>query len=87
MAMDDVLRQLIEVFQEVFGDDSLHISRATTAADIEGWDSVMHVTLIVRVEKAFGIRFSSSEVAALQNVGELVDLIQRRRAASTRGKA
>jgi acyl carrier protein len=76
--MSDVLSQLNGVFQDVFDDDELSVSPETTAQDVEGWDSLMHVTLMVNVERAFGIRFTSSEVAALKNVGELVDLIERR---------
>jgi acyl carrier protein len=75
--MDTALARLNEVFREVFFDDELEISPATTARDIEGWDSLMHVTLIVNVEKAFGVKFSSAEVAALKNVGELLDLIEK----------
>ena len=63
------------IFCDVFNDDELVISRQTTAKDVQDWDSIMHVSLVVTIEKAFGIRFSSSEVAGLQNVGELVDLI------------
>ena len=73
--MPDRLSMLTEVFRSVFEDDDLTISRATSAKDIANWDSVMHVSLIISVEKAFGIRFSSSEVAGLKDVGELVDLI------------
>lgn len=77
--MTDVLSRLKQVFQDVFDDDELTITPETTAQHVEGWDSLMHVTLMVNVEKAFGIRFSSSEVAALKNVGQLVELIERRR--------
>lgn len=73
--MHDTLARLNEVFHDVFQDDSIVVARATTAADVEGWDSLMHVTLMINIEKAFGIRFSSSEVAGLKNVGELADLI------------
>lgn len=76
--MDAVLDKLAEVFSGVFDDDELVLSRQTTAADIEGWDSLMHVRLMVNVEKAFGIRFTSTEVAAMKNVGELVDMINKR---------
>jgi acyl carrier protein len=79
--MDETMARLNEVFQDVFDDDELHVTRETTAQEIEGWDSLMHVTLIVNVEKAFGVRFASAEVAALKNVGELTDLIARRTAA------
>ncbi len=78
--MDDMMAFLNEIFREVFEDDELQITRETTAQDVEGWDSLMHVTLIVNVERAFGVRFSSAEVAGLKNVGELEDLIARRTA-------
>jgi acyl carrier protein len=77
--MPDTLTQLTEVFRDVFDDDSLSITPQTTAKDIENWDSLMHVTLIVKVEKVFQVRFSSSDVAGLQNVGELVNLIDAMR--------
>jgi acyl carrier protein len=74
--MTDRLDRLNQVFQQVFDDDELQVTPQTTAKDVEGWDSLMHVTLIVNVEKAFDVKFSSSEVAALQNVGELLKLIE-----------
>lgn len=76
--MADILDRLNEVFQQVFDDDELEVGPQTSAQDVEGWDSLMHVTLIVNVEKAFGVTFSSSEVAALQNVGDLIALIDAR---------
>jgi acyl carrier protein len=79
-SMDNTLERLNEVFREVFDNEDLSVTPATTAKDIEGWDSLMHVTLVVNVEKAFGVRFSSSEVASLKNVGELIQLIERHRA-------
>ena len=51
------------------------MTRETGAADVEGWDSLTHVTLVLTIEKAFAIRFKSSQVASLKNVGELADLI------------
>ncbi len=76
--MADSMPRLNEVFRNVFDDDELDITRETTAKDVEGWDSLMHVTLIVNIEKAFGIKFTSSEVAGLQSVGDVVDLIDAR---------
>ena len=73
-----MLARLQSVFREVFDDESLSIERGTSASDIPEWDSLMHVTLIVNVEREFGVRFASSEIAGLQNVGELLDLIQRK---------
>ncbi len=73
--MSGIMTQINDIFQDVFEDDELEVSRETTAHDIEGWDSLMHVTLIVNVEKAFGVKFSSSEISALKKVGDLEDLV------------
>ena len=74
--MQDLMGRLNVLFQDVFDDDDIKIVQETTAADVDNWDSLMHVTLMLAVEKRFGIRFTSSEVASLQTVGELVDLLQ-----------
>jgi acyl carrier protein len=73
---NDTLARVSDVFRDVFDDEQLEVQRETTAADVSAWDSLMHVTLIVHIERTFGIRFKSSEVAGLKNVGELVDLIE-----------
>jgi acyl carrier protein len=73
------LDRLQEVFRDVFDEDDLTITGETTADDVDDWDSLRHVTLVVNVEGAFGIRFSSLEVAGLKNVGQLVDLIESKR--------
>jgi acyl carrier protein len=80
--MSPELSTLTEVFRHVFEDDELTITRETTAADIESWDSLMHVSLILAVEKQFGVRFSSSEVSSLMNVGMLMELISAKKGAS-----
>ena len=67
---------LQEVFRDVFEDDELLISQSTSAENVPLWDSLMHVTLILQVEKTYGVRFTSSQVSALKNVGELLDLIE-----------
>lgn len=79
--MQDTLATINHVFREVFGDDSLEVNHQTTARDIQAWDSLMHVNLVLGVEREFGVRFSSSQVATLQTVGELVQLVDRMRAA------
>jgi len=53
------------------------VDRSTTARDVVGWDSLRHVTLILQVEQVFSIRFPSSKVASLSDVGELVDLVEK----------
>jgi acyl carrier protein len=77
--MSDTLARLNEVFHDVFDDDSLVISRDSSAKNVEGWDSVTHVTLMMTIETAFGCRFNASEVTGLKDVGELVDLIAKKR--------
>ena len=73
-----ILSRLNDVFQEVFEDDELIIEREITARDIEDWDSLMHVNLVLAAEKEFGIRLSSSEVTSLKDVGDFVDLIEEK---------
>ena len=63
------------IFDEVFENDSLVISRETSAEEVEEWDSMQHIRLILTVEELFEIRFSTSEVVNLQVVGDLVEQI------------
>lgn len=69
-------RQLTEVFREVFDNDSIELTPNTTAADIPDWDSVAHVGLMVAIEERLKIKFKSSELEALHNVGQLAGLIE-----------
>ena len=75
---DEVKKRLNEVFCRVFDDPSIQINEAMVARDIEGWDSLAHVNLIVAVEKKFKISFSTKEVSALRNVGDFLKLILRK---------
>jgi acyl carrier protein len=76
-AKSDVSTRMKEVFQDVFDDSGIEIRDDMTAADVENWDSLTHVNLIVALEKAFGIRFTTGEAgASLKNVGELRMLIE-----------
>ena len=76
---DALLAKLTNVFQEVFADDSLSLSRATTALDIKGWDSLAHITLMLSVQRTFRVRLSAGETSQLRNVGALIDLLRRKR--------
>ena len=73
-----ILQKLTLIFREVFDDDSIRLSRNTTAQDIEDWDSLEHITLIGAVENACHIRFKMHEVSTMKNVGEMVDIIAAR---------
>jgi len=74
------LQTLTEVFRDVFEDDSIELRPQTTANDVEGWDSLSHTIMISAVELKFGVKFSTREVMRLKNVGELVQLIDSKRA-------
>lgn len=78
MDRDEAYKKLDNVFQDVFDDDSITVNDNTTAADIEDWDSLEHINLIVAVEKAFGMKFNMGEVNTMKNVGEMVDIILER---------
>ena len=73
----NILNDVETIFRDVFDDDELVVTAETSAADIEDWDSLMHVTLILEIESAFKVRFSSGDVANLDSVGDLCALIQR----------
>ena len=70
--------QMAEVFRETFDDPDIVLARETTAADIEGWDSVSNIQLLVAAEQVFGVKFLTGEIAGLADVGELFDLIAAR---------
>jgi acyl carrier protein len=70
--------RLTQIFQDVFVVDSITVTPEMSAEDVDGWDSITHVRLILTVEKAFKIKFSVSEIGKLQNVGQLVALIKAR---------
>lgn len=65
-----------EIFREVFDNPDLSISEEMKAEDVEGWDSLAHIQLIVALEKEFKIKFKASEAMGLQNIGELLRLIR-----------
>ncbi|MFO7901160.1 MAG: acyl carrier protein [Pirellulaceae bacterium] len=78
--MDDIKidERLAEIFRTVFENDDLQLSASTSAADVEGWDSVAHITLIFAIEEEFGFQFSSSELEKARNVGDLQLVIEQR---------
>ncbi len=78
MTREEIFEGLNEVFQDVFDDESIIVSDTTTADDVEDWDSLEHINLVIAIEQHFGIKFSMKEVAAFKNVGEMVDLMIER---------
>lgn len=78
MTREELHNRLENIFQGVFNDDTLHIHPAMTAAEVEDWDSMQHINLIVACEKEFKVKFAMSEIHDLANVGELEALIARK---------
>lgn len=72
----ELLDRLNEIFCEVFDDDDIKIAPEMTANDVDGWDSLSHVNLIVTIETKFNIRFSQKELLTFKNVGDLLNSIQ-----------
>ncbi len=73
-----IYARLAEIFQAVFDEDSITVTPELSAKDVDGWDSLTHIRLMLTVEKAFKIKLSVPEIGKLQNVGDLVTLIKAR---------
>lgn len=76
MTNDELLIVINTIFRDIFDDDTLTINQSTNSDDIEEWDSLNHINLVVSIEKHFKIKFALGELETLQNVGEMLDLIQ-----------
>jgi acyl carrier protein len=80
--MPDVRQRVEAIFRELFEDDGLVLKETMTASDIDGWDSLAHINLIIAVESEFGIRFAAAEISGLkgpgQTVGSFLDLVRRK---------
>lgn len=73
MEIENVLDQVQEIFRDILDEESLIISHSTTANDVDGWDSLTHIQLIVAIEKKYKVKFSSKEILSWKNVGELIE--------------
>lgn len=78
MTREEVFEKLNQVFEDVFDDEEIRVNDNTTSEDIEDWDSLEHINLIVAVEKKFGMKFNMGEVTTMKNVGEMADIILKR---------
>lgn len=72
------LDMLNPLFREVFDDAAITLQHATTADDIEAWDSLTHMNLVIALELAFKIKFALGELQQLKNVGDMLDLINKK---------
>jgi acyl carrier protein len=75
MEVSAIYQKLTGIFHDVFGDDSIVLRSDLTADNVDGWDSLSHIRLMVTVEKAFRVKFSASAFGKLKNVQDLVELI------------
>jgi acyl carrier protein len=74
----DTMQRVRDIMIDVFKLDQLSITEATTARDIEEWNSLSHIRLMVAIERAFKIRFTNAEIESLEDVGDLVQCIDRK---------
>ena len=76
--MDSLLAEVQEVFRAVFDRPDLVITRESNASNVEDWDSLTHINLVMAIEKKYKIKFALGELKELENVGDLLDLIQKK---------
>ena len=72
---ESIFKTVQDIFRDVFDDEELVISNTTSPEEIEEWDSLNHINLVLSIEKALNIRFMTGEIQSLKNVGEMVDLL------------
>ena len=78
MPNQELLDQIQEIFRDQLDDESLILTDETTANDVEDWDSLTHIMLVVAIEKHFRIKFASNEILSWKNVGEMIDCIEKK---------
>lgn len=75
MNREEVLEKVADVIRDVFDDEDIVVTDNTVANDVDGWDSLMHITLIGTIEDEFDVKFAMKDVVGMENVGQMVDLI------------
>ena len=78
MGEQEIYEKLTEIFQDVFDDENIELAAETSAEDIDEWDSLANINIIVSVEDEFGIKFDIDEITGMKNVGEMVKVIESR---------
>lgn len=74
--IEDIKNRLAEIFRDVLDNETIELTQDTTASDIDEWDSLGHISLLVAIEKEFKIKFTLADVESLRNVGDMIDLIR-----------
>ena len=77
MERAEILSIVEDIFKDILDDDEIVLTDDTTADDIEGWDSLTHIQLVVTIEKKFGIKFKSREILSWNNVGDMIGSIEK----------
>lgn len=75
MDTDTILREVNRIFIDVLDNDAIVLTRDTTAKDVEDWDSLNHIQLVVAIEKSFKVRFTTNEIRAWKNVGDMCEAL------------
>jgi acyl carrier protein len=75
LTKEQVTQELTAIFRQVFDDPALVVHDALTANDVVEWDSLNHINLVIAVEKHFGIKFTTAQIAGVSNVGEFIGAI------------
>lgn len=78
MEFADIIKGVNELFIEILDETDIVLSKETTASDIDEWDSLNHIQLVVAIEKRFNIRFAAGEVTGFKNVGQMCESIQEK---------
>lgn len=74
--MTDILSRIQDVVRDELDDDDISLTLDTQASDVDGWDSLAHVRIVIAVESEFGVRFDTMDITSLKNVGDLVALVE-----------
>ena len=78
MEEHEILSQVVEIFKEELDNEEIELTMESTAKEVEDWDSLSHIHLMVAIEKHFKIRFTSTEISSFKNVGEMVETVKKR---------
>lgn len=78
MERTEILAKVQEIFRDVLDNEDIVLTNETTADDIDEWDSLVHIQLVVAIEKYFSIKFTSKEILSWNNVGEIINSIERK---------
>ena len=80
MEFNEALTKVVDIFRDVLDNEDIQLKSETTADDVEDWDSLNHIQLVVAVEKKFGLKFTSHEIQSWNNVGEMINCIIKKKA-------